>query len=112
MLGLDGRGWSSLGSAEVFDSNERRGNLFWVIQRSSNESEGNMVLEQVSWTANVALQFPGGKRRKTEVSWASDDLPHLPIMTNPKAIKAHTRLVLYVEPPKEPKISQAAPSKK
>lgn len=112
MLGLDGRGRSSLGSSEVFDSAERRGNLFWVIQRTSNESEGNMVLEQVSWSANVALQFPGGKRRKQEVSWASEDLPHLPIMTNPKAIKAQTRLVLYVESPKESKVPQAAQGKK
>ena len=103
MLGLDGRGRSSLASAEVFDSNERRGNLFWVIQRTSEEVEANMHLEQVSWTAQVALKFEGGKRRKQEVSWPSENLPPMPIMTNPKAIKAHSRLVLYVPKREESK---------
>lgn len=103
MLGLDGRGRSSLASAEVFDSNERRGNLFWVIQRTSEEEEANLILEQVSWSAQVALKFEGGKRRKQEVTWPSEDLPPMPIMTNPKAIKAHTRLVLYVAKREESK---------
>lgn len=102
MLALDGRGRSFLGSAEVFDSSERTGNLFWVIQRTSEEKEGNLHLEQVSWSAQVALKMDGAKRRKHEVSWPSEDLPPLPIMTNPKAIKAHTRLVVYVPPQKAP----------
>ena len=92
-----------MASAEVFDSNERRGNLFWVIQRTSEEDEANLHLEQVSWTAQVALQFEGGKRKKQEVTWPSENLPPMPTMTNPKAIKAHTRLVLYVPKREESK---------
>ena len=99
MLGLDGRGRSSLSSSEVFDTSERRGNLFWVVQRTSEKKEANMILEQVSWSADVALNV-GTKKKK--VTWASEDLPKLPIMVNPSAIKAHTRLVLHVEPQKQP----------
>lgn len=58
-----------------------------------------MVLENVSWTSTVALQVGTSKRRKIEVQWPSEDLPNLPVLVNPKALKAHTRLTLYVDPP-------------
>ena len=64
-----------------------------------------MVLENVSWTSTVALQVGTSKRRKIEVQWPSEDLPNLPVLVNPKALKAHTRLTLYVDPP------PAAPAK-
>ena len=111
MLALDGRGRSTLSSPEVFDSGARRGNLFWVIQRTNAKDEGNMHLAQVSWSAEVTLKIDGGKRRKLETSWPSEDLPRLPIMTNPKVIKAHARLVLYVEVQKEPKATKPQQSK-
>ena len=52
-----------------------------------------MILETISWDASVNLKLPGGKRRK--VNMESKDLPQLPVMTNPKKIKAHTPIVLY-----------------
>lgn len=112
LLALDGRGRSSLSSAEVSDASEHRGNLFWVIQRTSEKSEANLVLEQMTWSASFSLGFASGKRRKAEVSWPSEDLPRLPLLTNPKAIKAHTRLILYIDAAAQKALQEKSSSSK
>jgi len=83
MLCLDGRGRGLLATKEIQDAQEKRGNLFWPIQRSSEKSEANLFLDQVSWSVDFEMKLPGGKKRKAELSWPSDDIPRLPVLLNP-----------------------------
>ena len=68
-----------------------------------------MTLEQVSWEQKVILNLPALKKKKMknlQVDWASSELPTVPVMVNPKPIKALTKLCLYLpEPPKANKSS-------
>ena len=99
LLALDGRGRSSMASREMIDSQERRGTLFWTIPRTSKKDEANLVIEQVPWSTSVGLKLPLPKKRKCEVNWASENLPPLPVLVNAKTIKAHSRLLVFVDPP-------------
>ena len=59
-----------------------------------------MVYEVVPWEQSLALDLPNGegerKRRRTEYSWESQDLPQVPIMINTKAIPKHTQLLILM----------------
>ena len=99
-LALDGRLRNSLAKQDLVDSAEHKGSLFWLVQRSSDSSQANMVFESVSWEHKVTITMPL-KKRKHSVDWASKDLPTVPVLINKKAVKAHERLVVFLAPPKK-----------
>ena len=60
-----------------------------------------MSLETVPWDYTANLHMPLKKKPKTvSVEWTVEDLPTLPILVNKKALKKHTRVVLYQQVPK------------
>ena len=93
-LALDGRNRQVLAAPKSIDDVEHRGGIFWAIPRTGVKTDKhNLTLETIHWDSSVNFKLPGGKRRKVEM--ASKDLPQLPVMTNPKKIKAQTPLLLY-----------------
>ena len=98
-IALDGRTRTSIAQAGLLDPVEHTGSLFWVVHRSSEIDEANMVIDQVLWEHKVTLSMPF-KKAKLTVQWPQQDLPTIPVLLNPKAIKARQRLVVYQAIPK------------
>ena len=112
-LALDGRGQLLMAASGTLDTSDHSGSLYWVVSRTSEAPKANLVLDQVSWEQKVSVTVPAlKKRRKThQVDWSSSEVPSVPVMVNPKAIKAHTMLALYLpEPPKANRHSSATGS--
>ena len=100
-LSIDGRGRSSIACKDLLDPSEHTGSLFWLVDRSTDKSLANMVLQQISWEHTVTLHLPTKKTKHT-VEKESKDLPGLSVLVNRKAVKAHERLVVFLEvTPKE-----------
>ena len=99
-LTLDGRFRQSLAAPGSVDSSKHNGILFFMVDRSVDESEGNMTLETVNWEYSAHLDLPLKKKSRHSVEWKSVDLPNIPILVNKKGIKEHTRLVVYQKVPK------------
>ena len=100
-LALDGRSRSRIAVKDTIDGLEHRGNLFWIVGRTSKAKEANMVLESSSFEQKVTIVLPDNKKRKLTSEWGSSEMPTIPILMNKKAIEAHTRLMCFV-PEKKP----------
>ena len=85
---------------DLVDSAEHKGSLFWLVLRSSDRSQANMVLESVSWEHKITISMPL-KKRKHVVDWDAKDLPSVPLLINKKPVKAHQRLVVFQAPTKK-----------
>ena len=94
-LALDGRGKTSIAKAGSIDDSEHTGILFWLVQRSSSPSDVNMVFESASWEQRITLHMPLKKKKTSVVEWQSPELPTIPLLVNNKAVKEHTRLVVF-----------------
>ena len=84
-----------MASAGALDDQEHRGFLGWVIERTDESEKGNLELDQATWSADVSLKLPGGKKRRHSVALPEASLASLPIIVNPKPLQAHTRLFLF-----------------
>ena len=82
------------------ETSKRLGPLFYLVERSVDESEANMTLETVTWEYSARLQLPLEKKAKQAVEWKSPDLPNLPLLVNKKALKEHARLIVYQSIPR------------
>ena len=95
-LALDGRTRTSIAHAGSIDASEHTGSLFWLVHRTLVASDANLNLESITWTQQIEIQAPFLKKRKfSVVDWVSADLPTIPVLVNKKAIKEHTRLVVF-----------------
>ena len=101
-LAIDGRGHTVLAETGVLDDTQHRGNLFWLVQRTSDMKHANMVLETVAWEHKVTLTLQPLKKKKHTVGWGSSELPGVPVLLNKKPLKAHTRLAVFVPEPRKP----------
>ena len=102
-LAIDGRGSTVLAEPGAVSSAELRGNLFWLVKRTSEKAKANLVLESVTMQQQVTLTIQPLKKKKHVVEWDSADLPSVPVLLNRKAIKARTLLALYHEEKTEKK---------
>ena len=100
-LALDGRARASIAAQDLVDSQEHKGSLFWIVERTSDSSQANMCLEPVTWEHRVTLNMPLKKKKKHIVEWESKDLPSVPLLINKKEIKAHQRLSMHLAPAKK-----------
>ena len=91
---MDGRTRTSIAHAGLLDPVEHTGSLFWIVHRSLDHDDANMVIDQVLWDLKVVLSMPF-KKAKHNVHWPQQDLPPIPVMLNPKAIKKQQRLVVH-----------------
>ena len=64
-LALDGRGKNKIAPKGELDSEEHKGSLFWVVGRTSQAADANLVLENISFQTQIKMSLPGPKRRKT-----------------------------------------------
>ena len=88
-LTLDGRYRQSIAAPGSVDTSKHTGILFYIVDRTVDESEANMSLDTVNWAYTVDLQLPTKKKAKREVEWKSQDLPNIPILVNKKGLKEH-----------------------
>jgi len=92
LVHMDGRGRSSMftkdGCAE--GQEEQRGCLYWIIERTSDPKEANLVVQSAMCTATYEIALPNGTKIKQKTP--SSELPQCPLLVNPKKIKAYTRL--------------------
>ena len=94
-LAMDGRGQTSIAKEGSIDSQEHKGVLYWLVQRTSDSLLTDMSSEAVAFDMQVSFALPP-KKRKLNVHWESHDVPTVPILVNRKAIKQHTRLACYL----------------
>jgi hypothetical protein len=85
-LGLDGR---------EQDSDEHHGSFYGMVTRTSDISEANMTVVHLTIEHHMKASLPDPKRRK--VSSAPLESSTLPILVNKKAIKKHTKLLVFQE---------------
>ena len=63
--------------------------MFFCVQRTCSKSCTNLVQSYSAVTLTAQVMLPGtSKLLKKEVPWSMD----IPILSNPKPLKAHTRL--------------------
>ncbi len=93
-LALDGRQRAMLAAQGSVDDAEHTGLLFFAVTRSSSASEANMAFDAVTFEHTVVVKLPL-KRKSSSATWESQHLPSVPILVNPKAIKARTRLGVH-----------------
>ena len=95
-IALDGRGRASMHPAGVCgETVEKRGSLFWCIQRTHEKDEGNLVEESCTFGSSVEVNVMGSKQT---IKWNPTDMPTIPVLTNRKAIKKHTLLKVFLAP--------------
>ena len=101
-LALDGRYRQCIAAPGSVDTSQHTGILFYLVDRSVDESEANMTLEPVNWEYSARLQMPLKKKAKQDlaVEWQSKDLPNVSILVNKKGIQEHTRLVVFKRCPR------------
>ena len=96
-LALDGRGRTSMAQKGSIDPEEHLGSFFWVVGRTSQQKEANMVMENVCFESTCKVSLPGPKRRKTSpVQRDSHEMPVLPVLMNKKALPKHTKLLVFL----------------
>ena len=72
-----------------------------VVLGGEEAEEVNLEVDNVTMEHEIKVHLPAPKKRKTEsVHWGSCDLPSFPLLVNKKAIKAHQRLAVFLDPPK------------
>ena len=95
-LALDGRGKTKIAPKGELDSEEHKGSLFWVVGRTSQAADANLVLENISFETQIKMSLPAPKRRKTETSsWDSSMMPSVPILVNKTKIKNNIQLLVF-----------------
>ena len=94
-MALDGRwrGDFHKASTETSEKQEKRrlGSLFFCVERTSSRSDCNLVVKFTSVSLQAEVQLPGHKKpTKREVPRSCE----IPVLTNPKALPQHTRLLV------------------
>ena len=95
-LALDGRGKTRLAKKGALDDEEHLGSLFWLVDKTSDPSLANLVLEDAQFEQQVKVNLPGAKRPKVEtLTWNPQEMPCVPLLVNKKPLDKHTKLVAY-----------------
>ena len=78
------------------DSEEHKGSLLWVVGRTSNAVDANVVMENISFETQIKMPLPAPQRRKTETSsWDSSMMPSVPILVNKTNINNNIQLLVF-----------------
>ena len=94
-LALESRGKLKMANKGSIDDELHQGNLYWIVGRTSTPKQANLQFEQVGFECNVTMKIPGQKKGAQGSSWASKEMPAIPLLVNKKAIKKHTMLMVY-----------------
>ena len=107
-LALDGRGRTSMSQAGTIEDKENTGCLYWLITRTSEFSEANLVLEPIHWSSSVEIKLPNKKTKQSD-KWDSAQLPQVPVLVNKQGLKAHTCLKVFLEDKKDMTMAKESP---
>ena len=107
-LALDGRGRTMMQKSGTIDDNQHSGCLYWLITRTSESAEANLVLEPIQWSSSVEVKLPN-KKLKQCVKWEPHELPQLPVLVNKKGLKAHTFLKVFLDEKKDTTLAKESP---
>ena len=95
-LALDGRGKNLMAPKGVIDSEEHLASFFWILGRTTQASEANLVLENITFESQVKVSLPAPKKRKTETcNWDSTVMPSFPILMNKSKIGKNLQLLVF-----------------
>ena len=68
-----------------------------MLARTSKVSEANMVLENVTFEQTLKVTLPATKKRKTtNLTWDSSEMPEVPILVNKKKIQKDMQLLMFL----------------
>ena len=105
-LCLDGRLRNHVAPAGFLDQEEHRGNLYWIVSRTTNKEKANLDMDEATWQQHikVTLPAPAKKRKIHNLDWEANDLPSFAIMVNKSTIKKNTQLLVFL--PEKPKTTE------
>ena len=79
------------------DADAHAGSFFWMVARTSKASEANMSLENATFEQTLKVTLPATKKRKTtNLTWESSEMPEVPIMVNKKKIQKDMQLLMFL----------------
>ena len=68
-----------------------------MISRTSKASEANMSLESATFEQTLKVTLPAAKKRKaTNLTWESLEMPSVPILVNKTKIKKDMQLLMFL----------------
>ena len=104
VLALDGRGRNLMAPKGLCDTDAHAGSFFWMAARTSKVSEANMSLENATFEQTLKVTLPAAKKRKTtNLTWESSEMPSVPILVNKAKIEKDMQLLTFIaEKKKEP----------
>ena len=97
-----------MSQAGTIEDKENTGCLYWLITRTSEFSEANLVLEPIHWSSSVEIKLPNKKTKQSD-KWDSAQLPQVPVLVNKQGLKAHTCLKVFLEDKKDMTMAKESP---
>ena len=68
-----------------------------MVTRTSKVSEANMILENATFEQTLKVTLPAAKKRKTtNLTWESTEMPSVPILVNKTKIKKDMQLLTFL----------------
>ena len=109
-IALDGRGKNKIAHKGELDSEEHQGSLFWVVGRTSKVVDANLIMDTVSFEAEVLVSLPAHKKRKTHAcAWDSTTMPSVPILMNKAKINKNIQLLVFQPEKKKEQAGKQGP---
>ena len=74
------------------------------MERTSTAADANLALEYVHIVGELVAVVPGSKKAAAgsaaagSMKWSKADSPKIPILTNPKKLPIHTKLIAIEDP--------------
>ena len=79
------------------DTDAHAGSFFWMAARTSKASVANMSLENATFEQTLKVTLPAAKKRKTtNLTWESTEMPSVPILVNKSKIKKDMQLLTFL----------------
>ena len=68
-----------------------------MVARTPKVSMANMTLENAFFEQTIKVSLPAPKKRKTtNLTWESSEMPEVPIMVNKKKIQKDMQLLMFL----------------
>ena len=68
-----------------------------MVARASKLKEANMILENATFEQTIKVTLPAPKKRKTtNLTWESLEMPSVPILVNKTKIKKDMQLLMFL----------------
>ena len=83
-------------------TDEHAGSFYWVVARTSKASEANLSLDSATFEQTLKVTLPAPKKRKTtNLTWESAEMPSIPILVNKAKIEKDKQLLVFLSEKKK-----------